>query len=89
MWLGGWKSLVARMRWKGRAVRVLIVGAMVRPSGTAREPFWGGFSLTDILIVGVESCWFIGNGFGVVVLSLLSQSHTRCQDQYKSSYSTL
>lgn len=61
MWLGGWKSLVARMRWKGRAVRVLIVGAMVRPSGTASEPFWGGVSLTDILIVGVESCWFKGN----------------------------
>lgn len=36
----GWKSFVARIRGKGRDVRVLIVGAMERPSGTAREPDW-------------------------------------------------
>lgn len=36
----GWKSFVARIRGKGRDVRVLIAGAMERPSGTAREPDW-------------------------------------------------
>ena len=39
MWVGGWKSFVARMRWKGRVVRVFIGEAIVRPWGTAREPF--------------------------------------------------
>lgn len=30
---------------KGRDRRELIVGAMARPWGTAREPFWGGLML--------------------------------------------
>lgn len=40
MWSGGWKSLVATFRVKGRERRVLIMGAMSRPPATAREPFW-------------------------------------------------
>lgn len=42
MWLGGWKSFVAMRRRKGRVSRLLIMGLIVRPSGTARAPFWGG-----------------------------------------------
>lgn len=39
MWSGGCQSLVAILRTKGRVRRVLIVGIMERPFGTAREPF--------------------------------------------------
>lgn len=44
MWFGGWLSWDAMRRVKpGFERRVLIVGARVRASLTAREPFyWGG-----------------------------------------------
>lgn len=42
MWEGGCQSWVAMRRVKGRFRRWFIVGAMSRPWGTARVPFWGG-----------------------------------------------
>lgn len=39
MWLGGCQSRVAILRVKGRVRRLFMVLAMVRPDGTAREPF--------------------------------------------------
>lgn len=40
MWSRGWKSFVAmRIAKPGRDRRLLTVGAMSRPEGTAREPF--------------------------------------------------
>ena len=38
MWVGGCQSLVAILRAKGRVSRLFMVGMMVRPLGTAREP---------------------------------------------------
>lgn len=40
-WFGGWLSRVAILMVKGRDRREFTVGAMSRPWGTAREPFWG------------------------------------------------
>lgn len=40
MWFGGCQSRVAILRAKGRVRRVFMTGAMARPWGTAREPFW-------------------------------------------------
>lgn len=41
MWSAGCQSFVAILRAKGRVKRVLIMGIVERPSGTARLPFWG------------------------------------------------
>lgn len=40
MWSCGCQSFVAILRVKGRERSVFIVGAVVLPSVTAREPFW-------------------------------------------------
>jgi hypothetical protein len=59
MWDLGWKSRVASLRMKGRARREFSTGAMARPSGTAREPFW----FDELDVVG---CWW-GRGRGLLV----------------------
>lgn len=40
MWSSGCQSFVAILNAKGRVRRVLTKETMVRPSGTARLPFW-------------------------------------------------
>lgn len=44
IWFGGWKSFVAIFFSKGSLRRSLIMGAIERPSVTAREPFFEGKS---------------------------------------------
>ena len=64
MWLGGCQSLVAILRAKGQERRVLTVGRIARPLGTAREPFCQGVSCVvvicrnwNLLTGGQKSSW--------------------------------
>lgn len=60
MWFWGWESWVAiRITGRGKFRRELMIGAILRPSLTARDPFYSRlYSTEELAVSGVDMWWY-------------------------------